>query len=277
MIMESEISELEAIIHNYTTFFLVFDCIFFVLLFLGLIFAIRFIKSKRNLQSSNEYLRYTIHGQEAERARIARELHDTVAQDLRYCKNLLEKKNAVENLSQITELLGKSLSEVRMMSYNLAPPQITKKDFSASIVNLCSEFAEKSGIDFRVSVIEGTDASFLSGDEILNLYRIVQEALTNTIKHANAGEVVVLIRNETGMEEKGLYIFVSDDGIGFDMEKRKNDGLKHFGLDGMKKRSQLIGAKFLVNSAKGEGTQISIFKPENKTTIHRGEVKHASC
>lgn len=275
MIMESEISELEAIIHNYTTFFLVFDCIFFVMLFLGLIFAIRFIKSKRNLQSSNEYLRYTIHGQEAERARIARELHDTVAQDLRYCKNLLEKKNAIENLSQITELLGKSLSEVRMMSYNLAPPQITKKDFSASVVNLCSEFAEKSGLDFRLSVPDGTDCSFLDEDDILNLYRIVQEALTNIIKHAAASEVVILIRNQTGEEEKGLYIFISDDGQGFDPQKKSFDDSKHFGLTGMKKRSQLIGAKFLVNSAKGEGTQISIFLPEKKTTIHR-EVKGVS-
>ena len=273
--MESEISELEAIIHNYTTFFLVFDCIFFVMLFLGLIFAIRFIKSKRNLQSSNEYLRYTIHGQEAERARIARELHDTVAQDLRYCKNLLEKKNAIENLSQITELLGKSLSEVRMMSYNLAPPQITKKDFSALVVNLCSEFAEKSGLDFRLSVPDGTDCSFLDEDDILNLYRIVQEALTNIIKHAAASEVVILIRNQTGEEEKGLYIFISDDGQGFDPQKKSFDDSKHFGLTGMKKRSQLIGAKFLVNSAKGEGTQISIFLPEKKTTIHR-EVKGVS-
>ena len=275
MIMESEISELEAIIYNYTTFFLVFDCIFFVMLFLGVIFAIRFIKSKKNLQSSNEYLRYTIHGQEAERARIARELHDTVAQDLRYCKNLLEKKNAIENLSQITELLGKSLSEVRMMSYNLAPPQITKKDFSASVVNLCSEFAEKSGLDFRLSVPDGTDCSFLDEDDILNLYRIVQEALTNIIKHAAASEVVILIRNQTGEEEKGLYIFISDDGAGFDSQKKFFDDSKHFGLTGMKKRSQLIGAKFLVNSAKGEGTQISIFLPEKKTTIHR-EVKGVS-
>ncbi|MBQ9281840.1 MAG: hypothetical protein IJ207_06530 [Treponema sp.] len=87
-----QISELESILHEYTTYFLVFDIVFFVLIVLGVILSIRFLLSRKNLHASNEYLLYTIHGQEEERARIARELHDTVAQDLRYCKNLSEKK-----------------------------------------------------------------------------------------------------------------------------------------------------------------------------------------
>ena len=72
---------------------------------------------------------FTIQGQEEERGRIARELHDTVAQNLRYCKTLCEKPEAEKNLAQIAGCLSKSLAEVRSMSYNLAPPDITKNDF----------------------------------------------------------------------------------------------------------------------------------------------------
>ena len=89
-----KIAELELILSNYTTIFIIFDIIFFVMILLGIILLIRFLKSKKNLHDSNEYLLYTITGQEEERARIARELHDTVAQDLRYCKNLLEKERS---------------------------------------------------------------------------------------------------------------------------------------------------------------------------------------
>ena len=200
-------------------------------------------------------------GQEQERARIARELHDTVAQDLRYCKNLSEKKNAVQNLPKIAEILENSLMEIRAISYNLVPPEIEKNNLAAIIINLSTEMSEKGEFELRIAIPDGTDCSFISEDESLNLYRIIQEAFTNILKHADAREVVVMIRNENGNEEKGLYIFVTDDGRGFNMEQNFGFETKHFGLAGMRKRSQLIGAKFEVNSRRGEGTQVSIYVP----------------
>ncbi len=262
-----EIAELERIIKNYTSFFIIFDTIFFVMILVCVLLLIRFLKSKKNLQDSNEYLLYTIHGQEVERARIARELHDTVAQDLRWCRNLLEKKDACNNIAQVTELLGKTLMQVRMISYNLSPADITRKDLKANIVNLCNSMNEKSGIKFRISMPQETDTSFLSETEILNLYRVIQESFTNIIKHAHADEAVILIRNNTDNEDKGLYIFISDDGCGFNSEMEihkvfsRGDEIKHFGLAGMKKRCQLIGAQFSISSMPGEGTQVSIFMP----------------
>ena len=83
----------------------------------------------KKLKESKEYLLFTIQGQEEERGRIARDLHDTVAQNLRYCKSLCETTEAAKNLPQIAAFLSKSLVEVRSMSYNLAPPDITKNDF----------------------------------------------------------------------------------------------------------------------------------------------------
>ena len=79
---QDEIEKLQAIIHQYTSFFIIFDIIFFITIILIIIFAIQVLKSRKKLKNSSRYLRFTIKGQEEERARIARELHDTVAQDL---------------------------------------------------------------------------------------------------------------------------------------------------------------------------------------------------
>lgn len=252
-----KIAELESIIQNYTIFFLIFDIVFFALMICGIILAIRFIKSRKHLKDSNEFLLYTIHGQEEERERIARELHDTIAQNLRYCKSLCENSSTKE-LKKLSEVLSKSLVEVRSMSYNLSPPDITKNDFLFCIKNLCEEFNEIRNFSIRLSIIENTDAAFLSKDEILNLYRIVQEALTNIMKHAKADEAVIMIRNNNEDEAEGLYIYISDDGLGFDTENI--DSRKHYGIQGMKKRASLIGAALNITSNPGEGTQISIIK-----------------
>ena len=85
-----EIEKLQNIIHQYTSFFIIFDLVFFVTIIVIIVFAIQVLKSRKRLKNSSRYLRYTIKGQEEERARIARELHDTIAQDLRYCRQCYE-------------------------------------------------------------------------------------------------------------------------------------------------------------------------------------------
>lgn len=180
--------------------------------------------------------------------------------------------DAKKNLPQIADFLSKFLSQVRSMSYNLAPPDITKNDFLLCIKNLCEEFKESAAVELRLSILENTDASFLKKEEILNLYRIIQEALSNIAKHADASEIVLLIRNENRDEEKGIYVFINDNGKGFDTEAVDNK--KHFGLKGMKKRADLIGAKLAISSEKDYGTQIKIIKPKMQySSIGRVNVK----
>lgn len=263
---EQEIEKLQGIIHQYTTFFIVFDIVFFITIILIILFAIQVLKSRKKLRSSNRYLRFTIKGQEEERARIARELHDTVAQDLRYCRNLTEKiedKNDPKLGAKISSMLEKSLSQVRSMSYNLAPPDVIRNDIAANVMNLAQNFKELSDVEIRFTMPEKLDTSFLSEEENLNLYRIIQESLTNIKKHAMASEVTILLRNANGDEPEGLYIFISDDGKGFEIgdaaEGRGSSG-SHFGIVGMKERSEFINAKLVIDSHIGEGTQISIVK-----------------
>lgn len=92
MTQTQTIENLEFIIRNYTTIFIVFDILFVTMIFVGVLLLIRFLKSKKSLQDSNEYLLYTIHGQEEERERIARELHDTIAQDICVTAKIFLKK-----------------------------------------------------------------------------------------------------------------------------------------------------------------------------------------
>ncbi|WP_407425967.1 sensor histidine kinase [Treponema sp.] len=193
---EELIEELYAIIHSYTIFFLIFDVLFFASIVLVIFLAIKYLKSDQKLRTSDKYLRYTIQGQEEERARIARELHDTVAQDLRYCRSLSLKLSDQDLQSDISKILDKSISEVRSMSYNLAPPDITKNDLCANVINLCNTFEEFSDIEIRLTIPENTDTSFLTKEENLNLYRIIQEALNNILKHAQADEVTVLLQKQ---------------------------------------------------------------------------------
>ena len=265
-----EITYLYSIIHDYTVFFLIFDLLFFFALIAAIVFALKYLKSKAKLHSSTEFLFYTIHGQEAERARIARELHDTLAQDLRYCQSLTKQIADKELQEELSELLEKSVDGVRSMSYNLAPPDIIKNDLPTNIMNLGKQFGRKSSASFRLTVSELLDTSFLSPEDNLNLYRIVQESLTNVSKHADAHEVTVLLRNQNNTEEKGLYIFITDDGKGFlaDAPQGTKESL-HLGLLGMAERARFIGAEFKVDSVPGEGTQVSVIKKTAATKHYR--------
>ena len=156
------------------------------------------------------------------------------------------------------------------MSYNLAPPDVIRNDITANVLNLAQNFKEHSDIEFRLTVPDILDSSFLTEEDNLNLYRIVQEALMNIIKHADASEVTLLVRNANGDEADGIYIFICDDGKGFDINEnsktRGSDG-KHLGLVGMAERSEFINAKLEIDSHPGEGTQVTVIKlKENSVT-----------
>ena len=272
-ISAEELEHLYSILQAYTVFFMIFDFVFFFVVVGVVILLIRFLKSRRKLRISGNYLRYTIRGQEKERARIARDLHDTVAQDLRYCRSLAEKIPEKQLKDELFEILDKSVTEVRSMSYNLAPPDVTRNDLVANVMNLCQNFKEHSGVDFRMVAPEKVDTTFLSEEENLNMYRIVQESLNNILKHAEASEVSVLLRNEIGTEERGLYIFISDDGVGFDSRKNYSQGTSHFGLVGMRQRAEFINAKLEITSEPGEGTQIKLVKLRQRPTVKEGTIR----
>lgn len=274
--LQNEIESLDLIIRRYVSFFIIFDLFAFLIVVFTVVLAIRYLKSSRKLENTNRYLSLTIKGQEEERSRIAQELHDTVAQDLRYALKLLKGKSESENehRNESVNVIEKSLVQLRFLSENLVPPDITKNDLCINILNLCqslkcrsAEISEKeTALDIRFVKSENVDTSFLNEDENLNLFRIVQESLVNVLKHSSASEATVLVRNEAGNERKGVYIFITDDGKGFDPERleEKSPETNHLGLSGIKKRAELIGAEVRIDSAENEGTQISVVKTKGR-------------
>lgn len=274
--LQNEIESLDLIIRRYVSFFIIFDLFAFLIVVFTVVLAIRYLKSSRKLENTNRYLSLTIKGQEEERSRIAQELHDTVAQDLRYALKLLKGKSESENehRNESVNVIEKSLVQLRFLSENLVPPDITKNDLCINILNLCqslkcrsAEISEKeAALDIRFVRSENVDTSFLNEDENLNLFRIVQESLVNVLKHSSASETTVLVRNEAGNERKGVYIFITDDGKGFDPKRleEKSPETNHLGLSGIKKRAELIGAEVRIDSAENEGTQISVVKTKGR-------------
>lgn len=274
--LQNEIESLDLIIRRYVSFFIIFDLFAFLIVVFTVVLAIRYLKSSRKLENTNRYLSLTIKGQEEERSRIAQELHDTVAQDLRYALKLLKGKSESENehRNESVNVIEKSLVQLRFLSENLVPPDITKNDLCINILNLCqslkcrsAEISEKeAALDIRFVRSENVDTSFLNEDENLNLFRIVQESLVNVLKHSSASEATVLVRNEAGNERKGVYIFITDDGKGFDPKRleEKSPETNHLGLSGIKKRAELIGAEVRIDSAENEGTQISVVKTKGR-------------
>ncbi|MCR5762204.1 MAG: hypothetical protein K6G00_02335, partial [Treponema sp.] len=95
-----------------------------------------------------------------------------------------------------------------------------------------------------------------------SLYRIVQELFANVQKHAKAEEVSVIIRKESGEEQEGLYMSVADDGVGFNLqEKKEADSSGGFGLKGIRQRSLQLNGRIDINSEPGCGTEVTLFVP----------------
>ncbi|ANQ29336.1 cache domain-containing protein [Vibrio natriegens] len=205
-----------------------------------------------------------IDSQENERHRVSRELHDGVNQLLVAAKYRLDnvtkeqddEKKQLE-LDASKNAMEQAIVEVRRISKDLRPPQLDDLGLVAGIEAYLNELRERT----QLEVIFEHD---IEGEEFLpqvetTLYRVVQEALHNVEKHANAQGVDIIMQREGRM----LILTVSDDGVGIPANhlkayKNKQSTLEHMGLQNMKERIQAIGGMFEVNSEPGQGTEIRV-------------------
>lgn len=235
-----------------------------------LLYAIQLDKSKEREKNSSALNAQIISAQEKERGRIARELHDTVAQDMRYTALLADKVGDAQLSKEIRDNQSKCIDELRSMCYDLAPPDIDAGDFPSALQVLCGGFKKTTGLEVRLTIPDDTDFSFLDRDARLNMYRIVQESLANIQKHAQAHETTVFLRNST--DGKSLCLFITDDGCGMPPELvsklnteygtvKMNDGIEHFGVRGIRKRVEMMGGTVVFNSMLGEGTEVAVTVP----------------
>ena len=213
-------------------------------------------------------LKATNKGQEEERRRIALELHDSVAQQMRYVSILAEKIQDQELAKEIKKNQTDCIENIRNTCYTLSSINMDKGNFPQALKNAIDNFQKRTGIETSLVITDDADFDLLPQITFHHLFRIIMELLSNIEKHSGAGEVTLLIRGPSASDKmkSGLLIFISDDGKGIDsklleeMNSPKITSIKnlHFGLQNIKLRLNEIGGSIKFVSEKGEGTEVEI-------------------
>lgn len=228
---------------------------------LWLVWSYRLAQVERARVAQQTFSRGLISLQEAERKRIAAELHDSLGQRLVVIRNLslLSRNNSNGNRQlqqQIDEISAESsqaLQEVREISYNLRPYQLDRLGLRKAILALVRTASRATTARLDACVDEIDD--FFPKEAEINFYRIVQECLNNVIKHSEATEVNLSIERR----EKTLSLLIQDNGKGFTPGTATSDSNRGgFGLVGIRERAELLGGKTSIRTAPGEGTMIRI-------------------
>jgi two-component system sensor histidine kinase UhpB len=195
--------------------------------------------------------------QEEERKRIARELHDDTAQALtsilvrlRLLERSLEDERLRGGLAELRDLTGATLEGVRRMAIDLRPPMLDDLGLEAALQSHVQDFSQRWPI--RATFTSSRLGRLPAGVELV-LYRIVQEALSNVAKHANASQVLVRLSRRG----RSLRLLVEDDGCGFDVEATRHSRESGLGLFGMEERLALVSGTLRVESVVGGGTRVS--------------------
>lgn len=223
------------------------------------IFYNRIHALKRKQLQQEEFSKQLIDSQESERKRIASALHDSHGQNLLVISNEVqyfvnEHKNYEEDLKPVTKIVQESIDEIRTISYDLHPHQLDKLGLVKTIKSMINKVSASSDIKFNLH-IDNVDDIFDKKIEI-NIYRILQEATNNIIKHSNASTVSLKI----GKELNHIFIEIADNGKGFNKKEilHASSGL---GLSGMQERVKIIKGKFKIESEFGKGVIIKIAIP----------------
>ncbi|HJQ32213.1 MAG TPA: MASE4 domain-containing protein [Pyrinomonadaceae bacterium] len=209
-------------------------------------------------------LRQLVTVQEEERRRIARELHDTLGQQLaalRMSIEVLKVKSGGDGLREDTErmqsIFDQLNSDVDFLAWELRPVALDHLGLDAALRSFVRDWSEH----FRVAADYhgfGPDAPRLPSEVETNLYRILQEALQNVHKHAGATRVSVLLERRDGR----VVLIVEDDGRGFDPEaEAAENGERGMGVTNMRERASLLGGSLEVESASGAGTTLFVRVP----------------
>jgi signal transduction histidine kinase len=231
----------------------------------GLLTAIwlyRDAQLRRAQAMQQAFSRQLIASQEAERKRIAAEMHDSLGQRLVVIKSLAalllrSKKSAspddADLMTEITQEASLAIDETRAISYNLRPFQLDRLGLKKAIEGMVRTVSAASGIRMTTE-LDDIDA-FFPEDLRINFYRIVQESLGNIMKHSQAGTVTVRAQKKGS----GMTLTIEDNGVGFSSSDRSSSTPGGgFGLTGMGERAKLLGGELSMKSITGRGTTVVV-------------------
>lgn len=217
-----------------------------------------------------------INAQEEERKRIARELHDETSQvltslliSLAVLEESITTQEARERVADTRTLAHQTLRAIRNLSIDLRPSALDDLGLLPALRWYIKEYQKKCSVavDFQATGFKGR----LSPEMETALYRIVQESLTNTARHANACNASITLIEETD----AVYATIIDDGRGFDVESlSKIPGHERgLGLAGMNERAVLLAGSLTCNSHTGRGTTIEVRLPLRSTDVERSNLR----
>lgn len=198
-----------------------------------------------------------IEGQESERSRIARDLHDGLGGLLSSVKlrlsNLASNPNEPNFYTQTDQLIDEAAQEVRRIAHNMVPGVLIRFGLAAAINTLCETIRQSGRLDIDFQGLRLQEELPLKAAEEAMIYRIVQELVQNIMKHAQATEALVQLARHDDM----LEITIEDDGIGFD-PAQSSGGL---GIQSIKARVSFLDGTLSISSEKGQGTSFLIYVP----------------
>jgi signal transduction histidine kinase len=209
-----------------------------------------------------ELLHRTVKAQESERQRIAQELHDGTGQTLTglgmglraLAENIgSDPQRAIQQTQQLEKLTTNGVEELQRMVSGLHPPQLEDLGLVAALRWYADEISRHSNL--KIIVNGSGDDQSLPQEVRTVFFRIAQEAVTNTLRHAEASQVLLNFE----CNEHSCFLRVEDDGCGFQVEKTLKDTTKpHWGLLGMQERAALIQGNLVVESSPGFGTLVMV-------------------
>jgi PAS domain S-box-containing protein len=212
---------------------------------------------------------------EAERTRVARDLHDDIGQILTAVKMELvwigrhlgdnKKDEASTRLISAVNLINDGVQSVRRICSGLRPPVLDDLGLAAAIEWLTSDFTKRTGVCFRLTL--PSDTLDLDGDQRTACFRIFQECLTNISRHAHARAVDVSV-SEQGED---LVLIVRDDGKGF----RETARAGSLGILGMKERADVCGGELVIDSSPGKGTAVTLRIPRRRNHNEEEDNAHS--
>jgi signal transduction histidine kinase len=232
----------------------------FALIGLGVWISRTAKRAQEDSKRMQEVIGDTITAQEAERRRIAFDLHDSIAQEISAALMIARRleENAAGSRAALVASLKSTMEAVRRISWEMRPPELERLGFQGAIIGYIDDFVQRRGLKLEL-LNSDWDSSGLSDEAATQLYRIVQEALANIDKHASA----TTVRVDIFRADDRLVLSLEDDGRGLDASSvaSQGGGMGHLGIAGMRERARLMNGAFSIESAYGKGTKIRVEVP----------------
>lgn len=225
------------------------------LLLAGLVFlGIRLNNQRKTQQLKTAFAQDLLKMQESERQRISKDLHDSVGQNILFIKNHLYRLLPSPD-ERLVESLETTLEDVRNIAKDLYPNQLEQYGLESAVDTLCENARESSGI-FVSSDLQGIDEK-LDREAKINFYRIIQECINNSMKHAGATSIRITSRQMPGKVE----LMVQDNGKGFDKGMLERKSQRSFGMINIEERIKMLRGKFDLETAADKGVKLTFSIP----------------